>query len=109
MLHFSPDSQIFLFGGYVDLRNGFEGLTMFAQEAFGRLQVNAHYVFLNRRRTKAKVLHWNGKTLSLWYTHTQSGVFSPRHLKKSTLTQQDFFSVINSNPPSRLFCYKTPI
>lgn len=107
MLKFSPMSKIFLYGGSIDLRNGFEGLSFAARQAFGDILVDAYYVFLNRRRTRAKVLHWNGKNLSLWYTHSQKGVFSRRHLKQACISPEEFQAILNACPPKHLLCPET--
>jgi len=108
MLQISKKTTIFIHGGPVDLRNGFEGLSFFAQQSFGKLVQEGLYVFLNRRRTRAKVLHWNGENLSLWYTHSKEGVFSPRHLKRMVINKNDFLNLLKGNPSKRLLCYKTP-
>ena len=61
----------------VDLRKGFEGLSALVQQALGRDPLSgALYLFTNRRRTTAKVLHFDGSGLGLYIKRLARGRFA---------------------------------
>ena len=58
---------VFAYRRPADLRKGFEGLSALVREALAQDPLSgALYLFTNRRRTTAKVLHFDGTGLGLY-------------------------------------------
>ena len=59
-----------------DMRRSFSGLCALVYAHGGRPDDGACYVFVNRRRTQVKVLHWDGDGLALWHKRLGRGRFA---------------------------------
>lgn len=104
MIPIPKKARIFLHGSPVDLRNGFEGLTFAICNSFkDPITDNAFYVFINNRRTRIKVLYWNGDDLSIWYIRSKKGVFTPpRPLANSSINRDEFRRILKGKMPKHL-------
>ena len=61
MLALPADARIFVHQKAMDLRKGFEGLSLMVEQLFSQPPANGGYfVFMNRRRDRMKVLFWDG-------------------------------------------------
>lgn len=61
----------------VDMRNGFEGLSSMVREHLGRDPLSgALYLFTNKTRTRAKVLHFDGTGLCMYAKRLEQGRFA---------------------------------
>ena len=59
--------RVFAYGAPVDMRKGFEGLSAIVRQGFGRDPLSGDlFLFANRHRKRAKVLHWDGTGLCLY-------------------------------------------
>lgn len=68
---------VFAYRRPTDLRKGFEGLSGLVREALGKDPLSgALYLFTNRRRTTAKVLHFDGTGLGLYIKRLARGRFA---------------------------------
>lgn len=68
---------VFAYRRPVDLRKGFEGLSALVREALSQDPLSgALYLFTNRRRTTAKVLHFDGSGLGLYIKRLARGRFA---------------------------------
>jgi transposase len=68
---------VFAYRRPADLRKGFEGLSGLVREALGQNPLSgALYLFTNRRRTTAKVLHFDGSGLGLYIKRLARGRFA---------------------------------
>lgn len=86
MLSFPGSLKIFLALEACDMRKGFNGLYALVTE---RLQEDprqgALFVFTNRRRSRLKILFWDGTGLWLCSKRLEQGTFSwPKHLEPQT-------------------------
>lgn len=106
MIPIYDDERIFLHGTPVDLRNGFDGLSFIAQSIFKKQMLpKTHFVFFNPRRTRMKVLYWNGDNLVIWYLRLRKGVFFPPGCLISVqISKSDFEMIMNKRPPQHLLC-----
>jgi len=76
MLHLSASCQYYLHAGHTDMRKGFDGLSglvrsQMSLDALG----GAVFIFMNRRRTHIKLLHWEGDGFSIYYKRLEKGTF----------------------------------
>lgn len=61
MMPVGPATRIYLAAGATDLRKSFEGLTDLVRHRFQEDPLSGHlFVFSNRRKTRVKVLYWDG-------------------------------------------------
>ena len=77
MIGTSPAVRVFAYGAPADLRKGFDGLGYLVATHFQRdLQEGDLFLFINRRRTSAKVLHWDGTGLCIYAKRLAQGRFT---------------------------------
>jgi len=86
MLSFSGSLKVFVAVEACDLRKGFNGLYAAVTERLGEdPKGGALFVFCNRRRTRLKILCWDGTGLWLLTKRLEQGTFSwPKHLEPQT-------------------------
>ena len=82
MLSFSGSLKVFVAVEACDLRKGFNGLHGLVTERLGEdPRQGALFVFSNRRRTRIKILCWDGTGLWVLTKRLETGTFSwPRNL-----------------------------
>jgi transposase len=78
MLSVPASVSIFLYNGPADMRKGFDGLSGLVRE---HLQADptdgSLYLFVNRRRDRLKILHFDGSGFWLYYKRLEAGTFEP--------------------------------
>jgi transposase len=58
------------------MRKGFDGLSGLVQNTLGCNPCNGDvFIFINRRRDKIKLLHWQGAGFTLYYKRLEQGTF----------------------------------
>lgn len=94
MLSFSGSLKVFVAIEPCDLRQGFNGLYAAVSQRLGEdPKSGALFVFCNRRRTRLKILYWDGTGLWLLIKRLEEGTFAwPKDLEpgktKLALTPQ---------------------
>jgi transposase len=77
MLSFSGSLRIFVALEPCDMRKGFDGLEAMVTDRLGEeVRGGALFLFSNRRRTRLKVLYWDGTGLWVLSKRLEQGVFS---------------------------------
>ena len=71
MLSIVNDARIFVFTSSTDMRKGFQGLISLIQKFSENPLDCSLYVFINRNRTRLKILYWDGDGFALWYKYLQ--------------------------------------
>lgn len=75
MLGLSGTTRILLFTGATDMRKGFDGLSALVSAA-GENPYSGHlYVFISRRRDRAKILAFQKGGMVLWHKRLDRGRF----------------------------------
>ena len=78
MLSFPPTVRIHFALDPVDLRKGFDGLANVARSVLAEDPLSGHlFVFLNRRRNRAKILFWDRSGWCIYYKRLERGCFHP--------------------------------
>ena len=85
---------VYAYGGPVDMRKGFDGLSALVTQGLGRDPLTGDlYVFTNRARTRAKVLMWDGTGLCIYAKRLEQGRFAAlwrdEHTPALTLTMSE--------------------
>jgi transposase len=76
MLSVPPTVSIFLYTRPADLRKGFDGLAGLVREQFDADPLDGSlFLFVNRRRDRIKILHFDGTGFWLYYKRLEAGTF----------------------------------
>lgn len=100
---FPDNARLFLYGTYVSMKNSFDGLAHLANNLQQQeIPANAHFIFLNSRRTHIKILSWDGDNFSIWHIRLQRGTFFPPcELLDIEINQKDFKMLLKGRLPYR--------
>jgi transposase len=76
MLSAPPTVSIFLYTRAADLRKGFDGLAGIVRQEFDADPLDGSlFLFVNRRRDRIKILHFDGTGFWLYYKRLEAGTF----------------------------------
>ncbi len=76
MLKIPSTVPIFLHTRPTDMRKGFDGLSGIVRQAFGADPLDGSlFLFVNRRRDRLKILHFDGRGFWLYYKRLEAGRF----------------------------------
>lgn len=68
--------RVFLCTRPTDMRKSFDGLSGLVQECFHQDVLTGHlFLFVNRRRDRIKLLHFDRDGLVIWYKRLEAGSF----------------------------------
>ena len=77
MFSLSSSHCYHLYRGACDMRKSFNGLSGLGRAGLGRDPASGEvFVFLNRRRTLLKLLHWESGGFVLYYKRLEQGTFT---------------------------------
>lgn len=100
MLAFASNAKIFLCNEAVDLRKGFEGLSVLVEMLFqAPLTSGAYFIFLNRSRDRMKVLYWDIDGLAIWYKRLGRGRFAKRREQAPLMERREFLMMLEGVVP----------
>ena len=76
MFTLSSSNQFHMYSQPTDMRKSFDGLSGLIQNTLGNNPLNGDvFIFINRRRDKIKLLHWQGISFTLYYKRLEEGTF----------------------------------
>jgi len=76
MFTISSSNRFYLYVHPTDMRKSFDGLSSLVDEAGISAPLSGDvFVFVNRRRDKIKLLHWQGISFTLYYKRLEEGTF----------------------------------
>ena len=76
MLSIPSTVSIFLYTEPTDMRKGFDGLSAIVRSEFSADPLDGSlFLFVNRRRDRLKILHWDGTGYWLYYKLLEAGTF----------------------------------
>jgi transposase len=76
MFTLSSSHKFHLFSQPTDMRKSFDGLSGLIQNTLDSNPCNGDvFIFINRRRDKIKLLHWQGISFTLYYKRLEKGTF----------------------------------
>ena len=92
-------TKVFLYAQPTDMRKGFDGLYGLV---LNHMELDPRcgylFVFMNRHRTRIKVLHWNNDGLALFHKRLERGTFKRPTARinapNSELTKEELFMIL---------------
>ncbi|HEM48731.1 MAG TPA: transposase [Caldithrix sp.] len=76
MFTLSSNNKFHLYSHPTDMRKSFDGLSGVVQNHLESNPCNGDvFIFINRRRDKIKLLHWQGISFTLYYKRLEKGTF----------------------------------
>ena len=76
MFTLSSSNRFHLYSQPTDMRKSFNGLSALVQNTLGSDPCSGDvFIFINRRRDKIKLLHWQGIGFTLYYKRLEEGTF----------------------------------
>jgi len=76
MFSLTSSLQYYLYRGATDMRKSFNGLCGIVQKQLFRNPISGEvFIFINRRRDKIKLLHWEAGGFVLYYKRLESGTY----------------------------------
>jgi len=76
MFTLSSSNKFHLYSQPTDMRKSFDGLSGLIQNTLQSNPCNGDvFIFINRRRDKIKLLHWQGISFTLYYKRLEEGTF----------------------------------
>ena len=74
MFSLSASNKVILYRQATDMHKGFDGLSGIVQNKLRRNVLNGEvFVFINKRRDKVKLLHWEQGGFTLYYKRLERG------------------------------------
>ena len=85
MFSLTSSHRYFLYDHPTDMRKSFDGLSGIVQSQLKQNPSNGSvYVFINRKRNRIKLLHWEQGGFTLYYKRLEKGVFElPKAMDKT--------------------------
>lgn len=85
MFALSGTHRYLLYGRPTDMRKSFNGLCGLVSSKLGRSpQSGEVFIFINKRRDKVKLLHWEAGGFVLYYKRLEQGTFRPPFFEGKT-------------------------
>lgn len=76
MFALNSSLRFYLYRGVTDMRKSFDGLCGIVQSQLDRDPTSGEvFIFINRRRDRVKLLHWQNGGFVLYYKRLESGTF----------------------------------
>lgn len=88
MFSLSSSQNYYLFKAACDMRKGFNGLSGLVTSKMGRNPISGDvFIFVNRRGTHIKLLHWESGGFVIYYKRLEKGTFSlPKVLESGSIS-----------------------
>lgn len=95
MFSLGSSHRFYLYEGHCDMRKSFDGLCGLVISRMGRRPTGGGvFVFLNKKRTHLKLLHWEKGGFVLYYKRLESGTFIPPGAKNGELSWSDLVLMV---------------
>ncbi len=85
MFSLTSGHQYYLYNGSTDMRKSFDGLSGLVQTELQRNPMSGEvFIFINKRRNKIKLLHWEHGGFILYYKRLERGTFEKISINTTT-------------------------
>ncbi len=88
MFSLNSSNRYYLFSQPCDMRKGFQGLSGLVTAKMGKDPISGDvFIFINRRATHIKLLHWESGGFVIYYKRLEKGTFSlPKVLQSGSVS-----------------------
>lgn len=88
MFSLSSSHRYYLYKEVCDMRKGFNGLSGLVTGKMGKDPISGDvFIFINRRATHIKLLHWESGGFVIYYKRLEKGIFSlPKELQSGAVS-----------------------
>lgn len=95
MFSLTSSNQYYLYSSPTDMRGSFDSLCGIVRDKLGRSPTSGEvYIFLNRRRTQVKLLHWEHGGFVMYYKRLERGNFELPSQNNGHLTWTELVMMI---------------
>lgn len=99
MFGLTEQHRYYYYTGICDMRKGFDGLSGLVMDQMSSQPTDGSvYIFINRRRDRMKLLHWQSHGFLLYYKRLERGTFelpqSKEGCTKIQLTQETLLLIL---------------
>jgi len=100
MFTLSSSNRFHLYSKPTDMRKSFDGLSGIIQNNLESNPCNGDvFIFINKRRDKIKLLHWQGISFILYYKRLEEGTFElpqyDKHIGSITLSYTQIVMLVD--------------
>ena|SRR5690606_1398709 len=96
MFSLTSSHRYYLYNQPCDMRKGFSGLSGLVSSKMDKNPISGDvFIFVNRRATHIKLLHWESGGFVIYYKRLEKGTFSlPKKLKSGALSWSQLVMMI---------------
>jgi transposase len=95
--------KIYLYRKPIHMNCSFEGLSNIVEQKFpDQLLTGAYFIFLNRPRSKIKIITWDRDGLLIFYKRLEKGRFAVDERGRTELTRREFQMLFEGIKPRSL-------
>ena len=95
--------KIYLYKKPIHMNCSFEGLSNLVEQKFpDQLLTGAYFIFINKPRSKIKIITWDRDGLLIFYKRLEKGRFAVDENGKTELTRREFQMLFEGIKPRSL-------
>ena len=95
--------KIYLYKKLIHMNCSFEGLSNLVEQKFpDQLLTGAYFIFINKPRSKIKIITWDRDGLLIFYKRLEKGRFAVDESGKTELTRREFQMLFEGIKPRSL-------
>jgi transposase len=95
--------KLYLYRKPIHMNSSFEGLSNLVEMLFpDQLLTGAYFIFLNKTRSKIKIITWDNDGLLIFYKRLEKGRFTVDESGKTELTRREFQMLFEGIKPKSL-------
>ena len=104
MFSLSSSNRYYLYNQACDMRKGFHGLSGLVTAKMGKDPISGDvFIFINRRATHIKLLHWESGGFVIYYKRLEKGTFSlPKVLESGSVSWSQLVLMIEGIKAEKL-------
>jgi transposase len=105
MFSLSSSHRYYLYKEVCDMRKGFNGLSGLVTGKMGKDPISGDvFIFINRRATHIKLLHWESGGFVIYYKRLEKGTFSlPKELQSGAVSWGQLVMMIEGIKAEKLW------
>lgn len=103
VLAINGSARIFVCHQPIDLRKGFQGLSVIVTDTLEEeLLSNAYFAFINKGRDRIKILYFDGDGLAIWQKRLEKGRYPKQKQTCPLMNRRSFLMLMEGVVPKRV-------